>query len=693
MDYSLKFPTPLQMQQTNGNIRKEAKTDPFQSLAPLPQKVVVTLQNMPKQTAVPIELSNRPVNQLYQIPSSQTAIQKVSISNSGSQSIHKPTDFSDLLGDQLPSRTASPQPNVNRSFTPTLLSKTSVQQQQQFDLGTIQKFSNETTSQSTISSPQKYDVERLFKPVTDSTQMSLSGNQTPSLSIIYNETVSTVTTVPLKNNQSLSTADYTSSWGNLDFIDSNSSSTDPFDIDFLQKAGAKHIYETSNKNSDDNPLGILGKPIDDSRKTKAAETFQPLCEPQPSLKSDISAIFTGPGPAELNSGNTRKDEIISDSKITQIVSMGFDASLARLALEENNGNLSKAINDLLSQSNIPEEASTPRKQNKIIDNNSLVQRQIIGHENVIQTASAFGTNVFKNAKSLFDYGKKKVLEHMEGINSYGTSRSPDEHENYSEPDREKYAGFSDSENEGSYIIKNHDTANNTSFKVDSVERFDSNNKFNTKTHVPNAELNIQHNNFTTVHIDNKKPKSSSTVNDTINIASRENAQTTQVAMISSNFVAPKKIAVSATPVQLEQYALLKLNGNDAFRRGQFHEASEFYSSAMNILPPTHELQVTLLNNRASALLKIGEYKLCVEDCNRVQELELNNLKSLLRRANACEALEDWNAAIKDYQSLMILSPSPSVSQSLARCNQGLAQKFSRTSATSVVKKISGAPIL
>ena len=83
--------------------------------------------------------------------------------------------------------------------------------------------------------------------------------------------------------------------------------------------------------------------------------------------------------------------------------------------------------------------------------------------------------------------------------------------------------------------------------------------------------------------------------------------------------------------------------------------------------------IPLYNNRAAARLKTGEYRGVVDDCNAVQALDSRDLKSLLRRATAWEALEKWDDAKRDYEMLMTVDPSmKGVSLGLARARKALS---------------------
>ncbi len=58
-------------------------------------------------------------------------------------------------------------------------------------------------------------------------------------------------------------------------------------------------------------------------------------------------------------------------------------------------------------------------------------------------------------------------------------------------------------------------------------------------------------------------------------------------------------------------------GTSQFKLGQYAPAVESYTAAINSLPQNHLLLIPLLNNRALARMKIGEYKGAGEDAGRV----------------------------------------------------------------------------
>nr|XP_033483118.1 mitochondrial import receptor subunit TOM34 [Epinephelus lanceolatus]XP_033483120.1 mitochondrial import receptor subunit TOM34 [Epinephelus lanceolatus]XP_033483121.1 mitochondrial import receptor subunit TOM34 [Epinephelus lanceolatus] len=101
---------------------------------------------------------------------------------------------------------------------------------------------------------------------------------------------------------------------------------------------------------------------------------------------------------------------------------------------------------------------------------------------------------------------------------------------------------------------------------------------------------------------------------------------------------------------------LKQTGNDIFKAGQYGEATNYYSQAIKELEKSNKKNPEdlgiLYSNRAASYLKDGNCAECVKDCNTSLELYPFNVKSLLRRAAAYEALERYRPAYVDYKTAL-----------------------------------------
>lgn len=106
----------------------------------------------------------------------------------------------------------------------------------------------------------------------------------------------------------------------------------------------------------------------------------------------------------------------------------------------------------------------------------------------------------------------------------------------------------------------------------------------------------------------------------------------------------------------KSWSELKQAGNDCFKAGQYGEATDLYSQAIKELDKSSKKNpedlAILYSNRAASYLKDGNCGECVKDCNMSLELSQFNVKSLLRRAAAYEALERYRQAYVDYKTAL-----------------------------------------
>ncbi|XP_023146757.2 sperm-associated antigen 1A [Amphiprion ocellaris] len=103
-------------------------------------------------------------------------------------------------------------------------------------------------------------------------------------------------------------------------------------------------------------------------------------------------------------------------------------------------------------------------------------------------------------------------------------------------------------------------------------------------------------------------------------------------------------------------ARLKNEGNHLFKHGQFGDALEKYSQAIDGCAEagidSPEDLCILYSNRAACYLKDGNSTDCIQDCTKALELQPYSLKPLLRRAMAYESLERYRKAYVDYKTVL-----------------------------------------
>jgi len=130
--------------------------------------------------------------------------------------------------------------------------------------------------------------------------------------------------------------------------------------------------------------------------------------------------------------------------------------------------------------------------------------------------------------------------------------------------------------------------------------------------------------------------------------------------------APPRAMPSVSPAALSSSAASRKKGGEAFKRGDFAAAHEFYTSALSPLPATHPIAIIVLCNRALTAIKTGDPKVAVSDADQAlaiigpsqganESIELGAGegvkdmreffgKALMRKAEALEHMEKWSEA-------------------------------------------------
>lgn len=94
----------------------------------------------------------------------------------------------------------------------------------------------------------------------------------------------------------------------------------------------------------------------------------------------------------------------------------------------------------------------------------------------------------------------------------------------------------------------------------------------------------------------------------------------------------------------------KKAGNDAFKEGDYEQAVECFTAALECDPGNDSFNSTLFCNRAFANQKLGNYEAAAQDCTEALKRDANYFKAFVRRAECYERLGKWEEAVSDWQS-------------------------------------------
>ncbi|CAO3628118.1 unnamed protein product [Mucor hiemalis] len=488
---------------------------------------------------------------------------------------------------------------------------------------------------------------------------------------------------------------------------------------------------------DDNPLGILAGPARPQKTTNKS--------PSPTMTHHTTTQST----------LTEEDE---DAMIVQLIDMGFSLQESKFAIEATGGNDLQAAVDLLVQNSETVQRRQPslnpsRQQSKELSQTERASAALFSNdaprsprsrqqkpdstaqqdgiqqqtEKIVNQAQEFGGFLYKNASSFLKTGREKVTKAVgDWQEQQRTTRMNQMKEEQSGSVRpkwmvdgddtidisggskatEKFADDDDSDNENDMEAERkkiremrriQELKQREAAEIAHKARQQKSSRKEALLFEEEVYVSPSRRRGNTPSSSGRStPRSSSS-----NIEKQPQRQE-PVQRKSTNPPSPqppREVRRTRPIISVPTDIMSKVNeartqGNEKFKLGQFGEAEEFYTRAIDILPPGHDHHVLLSNNRATTRLKIGSYKKCVEDCDVAISLARETgeassvsegvtiqwrdqmIKSLYRKAEALENIEKYKEALATYDELVKLEGvgNTKVNQGLSRCRQALNPK-------------------
>mmetsp|Transcript_87927 Transcript_87927/g.247021 ORF Transcript_87927/g.247021 Transcript_87927/m.247021 type:complete len:732 (-) Transcript_87927:28-2223(-) len=119
-----------------------------------------------------------------------------------------------------------------------------------------------------------------------------------------------------------------------------------------------------------------------------------------------------------------------------------------------------------------------------------------------------------------------------------------------------------------------------------------------------------------------------------------------------------KLASELSRSSEEVAAEWKASGNELFKQHRFEDARKAYTAAIDALPMNvaSELRATCLANRAACAQQLHDWDSVVSDATLALAFDPNNVKVLVRRARAYEAMELHAKALADARTVLRFDP-------------------------------------
>lgn len=122
-----------------------------------------------------------------------------------------------------------------------------------------------------------------------------------------------------------------------------------------------------------------------------------------------------------------------------------------------------------------------------------------------------------------------------------------------------------------------------------------------------------------------------------------------ISVARPRFEAEEKVRKSG----LSKVELLKEEGDASYKEAQFEKAIEKYTKCLDSLTDkTSALAIKCYSNRSACYKQLSNFDGTVSDCTAVLEVDPNNVKALIRRAQAFEAIERFRFALQDVRAVL-----------------------------------------
>eukprot|EP00567_Pseudictyota_dubia_P001379 CAMPEP_0197465236 /NCGR_PEP_ID=MMETSP1175-20131217/64434_1 /TAXON_ID=1003142 /ORGANISM="Triceratium dubium, Strain CCMP147" /LENGTH=323 /DNA_ID=CAMNT_0043001243 /DNA_START=1157 /DNA_END=2128 /DNA_ORIENTATION=+ len=145
---------------------------------------------------------------------------------------------------------------------------------------------------------------------------------------------------------------------------------------------------------------------------------------------------------------------------------------------------------------------------------------------------------------------------------------------------------------------------------------------------------------------------------TLELASRLDAGNPDIERMMSK-VRPKFEAMEAQrKAGLSATESYKEKGDEAYKAAKFEEAVALYGKCIEGLKregkDQTELALKAHSNRAACYKQISNFDGVIEDCTAVLEIDPENVKALIRRAQAFEGVERYRFALQDVKTVLAM---------------------------------------
>lgn len=128
---------------------------------------------------------------------------------------------------------------------------------------------------------------------------------------------------------------------------------------------------------------------------------------------------------------------------------------------------------------------------------------------------------------------------------------------------------------------------------------------------------------------------------------------------------------------LTKTELVKEAGDECYKNAQFEDAIRKYTECLDLIQDKRSpLAIKCYANRSACYKQLSDFDNTINDTTAVLEAEPNNVKALVRRAQAFEAIERYRFALQDVRAVLHMPPELAGAANIALAN-GMQHRLNR----------------
>lgn len=168
---------------------------------------------------------------------------------------------------------------------------------------------------------------------------------------------------------------------------------------------------------------------------------------------------------------------------------------------------------------------------------------------------------------------------------------------------------------------------------------------------------------------------------TLELASRLDAGNTEIDALLKKIKPKWEAQEKKRKSQLSATEKHKEKGDELYRDAQFELAVAEYTKCIDGLKKEgnalSEVALKAYSNRAACNKQISHFDAVIEDCTSVLEIDPENVKALIRRAQAFEGVERYRFALQDVKAVLAMPFNKVGKANFDLCN-GMQHRLQRT---------------